>query len=92
MIPTDYDRELADTIYREVRFNIDAEQFGETEIKSVGPLAWGWLDEQKEARAYAQDMANETQGVVEIGVYGFWGHDCFEYIETIKVQPQGKAA
>lgn len=87
MNATEYSRDLADTIYSEVKFTIDTEQF-DTELKSVDAHAWGWHDGDQEARAYAQDMANEAKQTVEIGVYGFWGHDGVEYVETIKVAPE----
>lgn len=87
MNATEYSRDLADTIYSEVKFTIDPEQF-DAELKSVDARAWGWHMDDRDAHAYAQQMADESKKTVEIGVYGFWGHDGKDYIETIMVAPR----
>lgn len=87
MKPTDYDINLADSIYQEVRFCIDSNQFS-CPVQELPYCIEQRFDTEAEAREGAQTAANLVGHEVEVEVTGFWGHHGREIISTFIVQPQ----
>ncbi|WP_322884137.1 hypothetical protein U8C35_06300 [Sinorhizobium medicae] len=89
MKPRDYDTDLTNTIYAEVKFSIDVDQF-DPETITLPAEAIGWVEELEDAKRIAQDLANSTGQVVIVEAYGFWGHYGREFVDSFTVQPKTK--
>lgn len=77
--------ELADTLYQEVHFTIDGDQFPEdAELPASLDVRY---QEEHEARDVAAQLAEQFGQAVEVSVYGTWGHYGKEYVESFKVHP-----
>lgn len=85
MIAEHYSPELADTIYQELYFTIDGEQFPEDALPAHA--CDNRIHDEDEARAKALEFAEQFGQPVEVAVYGTWGHFGNEYIESFKVHP-----
>lgn len=87
----EYDINLADSIYSEVLFTIDPDQFADDDCQL--PID---LEERHDTKAIAEQVAQEAANAsgheVEVQVYGFWGHNGREYVDGFKVYPQSKVA
>lgn len=86
MIAEHYSPKLASTRYQEGYFAMDGDQFPE-DANLTHEVA-GRIHEEDEARAKAQELADQFQQAVEVAVYGTWGFHGKEYIETFKVEPR----
>lgn len=86
MIAQHYKPELADTIYQDVFFSISGDQFPDD--ADLTHEVDGRLHEDEAAKAQAQVLANRFQQEVEVSVYGTWGMNGVEYVESFKVQPE----
>jgi len=87
MIPADYDRELADTIYRDVEFYIEPDQFDEDSAVDESKIDI-WYNDIHEAKEAAQAVADAIGSVVHIEVWGKWGHYGREYIDVLTMAPK----
>lgn len=85
MIAGHYDVDLIDTIYVDVYFTIDGEQFPEDALPAHE--CDSRIHEEYDAVEKAKELANRFNCAVEVAVYGTWGTCGNEYIETFKVHP-----
>lgn len=86
MKPETYDINLADSIYQDVRFCIDSNQFS-VPVRELPDCIEQRFDTEQEAREAAQEAANLVGHEVEVEVTGFWGFYGREGIDTFTVQP-----
>lgn len=86
MIAQHYKPELADTIYQDVFFSISGDQFADD--ADLTHEVEGRIHELDDARQQAQNLANTFKQDVEVAVYGTWGLNGMEYVESFKVQPE----
>jgi hypothetical protein len=88
MLPSQYDINLRDTIYREVEFIIEASQFDD-DFEDGERLSDIWIDSLDDAKAMAQQIADASGKQVIINAHGKWGFYGNEYIDSVTVAPKG---